>query len=151
MAYLLLLIGFLMLPKMKEISEMAKQDFPPAYKNYFQIAEAVKANGSPNMTVCCRKAEMFHYYSGTFVTMYDFSLDDRKVIAAMVRTNVDFVVLEQLGYSSTGRYLYPAIMKHPDLFQPVMQLQNPDTYLLAFNKEGAKKFLEGTPAPTVQP
>jgi len=60
----------------------------------------------------------------------------------MVRTKVDFVVLEQLGYSSTGRYLYPAIMKHPDLFQPVMQLQNPDTYLLAFNKEGARKWLK---------
>jgi len=147
LAYLILLIGFLMLPKMKELNDMAKQDFPPAYKNYFQIAEAVKANGSPKMTVCCRKAEMFHYYSGTFVTMYDFSLDDRKVIATMVRTNVDFVVLEQLGYSSTGRYLYPAIMKHPDLFQPVMHLENPDTYLLAFNKEGAKKYLDGTPAP----
>jgi len=150
-SYAFLLFGFLMLPKMQELNEMAIQDYPPAYKNYFQIAEAVKANGSPKMMVCCRKAEMFHYYSGTFVNTYVFSLDDRKVIEHMVNTKVDFVVLEQLGYSSTGRYLYPAIMKHPDLFQPVMQLKNPDTYLLAFNKEGAKKFLEGTPVPAVQP
>jgi len=143
-AYAFLLVAFLMLPKMKEINTMAKEDYYPAYKNYFQIAEAVKANGSPKMMVCCRKAEMFHYYSGTFVNTYVFSLDDRKVIEHMVKTNVDFVVLEQLGYSSTGRYLYPAIMKHQDLFSPVMHLENPDTYLLAFNKDGAKKWLNST-------
>lgn len=145
-SFAFLLIAFLMMPKMKELNLMAQEDYPPAYKNYFQIAEAVKANGSPKMMICCRKAEMFHYYSGTFVNTYVFSLDDRKVIEHMVNTNVDFVVLEQLGYGSTGRYLYPAIMKHPDLFAPVMHLQNPDTYLLAFNKEGARKFLEGAPA-----
>ena len=143
-AYAFLFVAFLMLPKMKEINTMAKEDYYPAYKNYFQIAEAVKANGSPKMMVCCRKAEMFHYYSGTFVNTYVFSLDDRKVIEHMVKTNVDFVVLEQLGYSSTGRYLYPAIMKHQDLFSPVMHLENPDTYLLAFNKDGAKKWLNST-------
>lgn len=145
-SYGFLLIGFLMMPKMKELNLMAKEDYNPAYKNYFQIAEAVKANGSPKMMICCRKAEMFHYYSGTFVNTYVFSLDDRKVIEHMVKTNVDFVVLEQLGYSSTARYLYPAIMKHQDLFSPVMHLQNPDTYLLAFNKEGAKQWLATTPA-----
>jgi len=148
-SYAFLIVAFLMFPKMKELNQMAKDDYFPAYKNYFKIAEAVKANGNPKLMICCRKAEMFHYYSGSFVNTYVFSLDDREVIAHMVRTNVDYVVLEQLGYSSTGRYLYPAIMKHPDLFSPVMQLQNPDTYLLAFNKVGAKKFLETAPA--VQP
>lgn len=150
-SYAILVVAFLMMPKLKELNLMAKEDYYPAYKNYFQIAEAVKANGSPKMMICCRKAEMFHYYSGTFVNTYVFSLDDRKVIEHMFKTNVDFVVLEQLGYSSTGRYLYPAIMKHPDLFSPVMHLENPDTYLLAFNKEGAKKFLDSTAVVAKQP
>lgn len=141
-AYVFLIAAFLMMPKMKEINEMAKSDYYPAYKNYFQIAEAVKANCPENTMVCCRKAEMFHFFSGTFVNTYEFSSDDNKVIAHMSRTNVDYVVLEQLGYGSTGRYLYPAIMKHPAFFAPVMHLQNPDTYLLAFNKTAAKQYLD---------
>jgi hypothetical protein len=145
-AFAFLAVGFLLQPKMKELHEMAVADYLPAYKNYFDMAKAVKEHGNKNMMVCCRKAEMFHYFSGTYVNTYEFSLDDRKVLEHMVRTNVDLVVLEQLGYSSTYRYLYPAIVKHPDLFQPVMHLTDPDTYLLAFNKEGARRWLAGAPA-----
>jgi hypothetical protein len=143
LAFIFLAFAFLMTPKLKELNVMAKQDYDPAYKNYFEMAKAVKKNGSPEMMICCRKAEMFHYFSGTYAIMYKFSPDDMEVIRHMSENNVDYVVLEQLGYGSTGRYLYPAIIKHPELFQPVMHLQNPDTYLLAFNKEGAKKLLAG--------
>ena len=69
--------------------------------------------------------------------MYAFSNDDKEVIKQLVDSKVDFVVLDQLGYGSTPRYLYPAIMKNQELFQVVMHLPNPDTYLFAFNKEGA--------------
>ena len=146
LGYAFLVVAFLLLPKMKELNQMAKADYFPAYTNYFEIAKAVKKNGNPSMMICCRKAEMFHYFSGTYVNTYEFSLDDIAVIRHMYRTNVDFVVLEQLGYASTGRYLYPALMKHPTLFEPVMHLQNPDTYLLAFNKVAAKKMLDSIPA-----
>jgi hypothetical protein len=146
LGYAFLIVSFMLLPKMKELNLMAKADYYPAYKNYFEMAKAVKQNGNANMMICCRKAEMFHYFSGTYVNTYEFSLDDIAVIRHMYRTNVDYVVLEQLGYASTGRYLYPAIMKHPTLFEPVMHLQNPDTYLLAFNKAGAKKMLDSIPA-----
>lgn len=147
--YAFLVLSFLLIPKMKELNQMAKDDYYPAYKNYFDIAKAVKKNGNKNLMICCRKAEMFHYFSGTFVNMYEYSLDDMAVIRQLYSSKVDYVVLEQLGYSSTARYLYPAIVKHPELFSPVMQLPNPDTYLLAFNRAGAEKLLEGSPANTL--
>lgn len=139
--YAFLLVAFMLFPKMQELNAMAKADYWPAYKNYFEMAKAVKKYGQPTNMVCCRKAEMFHYFSGTYVTMYEFSLDDKQVIQKMLDNKVDYVILEQLGYSSTARYLYPAIMKHQDMFKVVMQLPNPDTYLLYFDKAAASSFL----------
>jgi hypothetical protein len=59
-------------------------------------------------------------------------------LKGLIDANVDYVVLEQLGYSSTARYLYPAIQKHPECFTPVMHLENPDTYLLQFDRDKAQ-------------
>jgi hypothetical protein len=42
------------------------------------------------------------------------------------------VIIEQLGFSSTAKYLVPAVQKNPDKFEVVYQLKNPDTYLLKF-------------------
>ena len=105
------------------------------------MAKAVSKQGNKNLVIACRKPDMFHYFSGTYATSYLFSLDDKEVIKSFISSKIDFVVLEQLGYGSTGRYLYPAIMKNQELFQVVMHLTNPDTYLLYFNKEKAKQKL----------
>jgi hypothetical protein len=130
-----------MFSSLNEMHDFAVQDYPPAYKNYFDMAKTVKQQGNKNWVVACRKADMFYYFSGTYVTMYEYSLDDKEVIRDLLKKGVDFVVLEQLGYSSTYRYLYPAIVKNQDLFQPAMHLLNPDTYLFYFDKNKAKKKL----------
>ena len=65
----------------------------------------------------------------------------RAVVANLVAQRVDFVVLEQLGYSSTYLYLYPAVQAYPKLFPVAMHLKNPDTYLLRFEREEAMKVL----------
>jgi hypothetical protein len=137
--YCFLILSFFMFLSLNEMHDFATQDYPPAYKNYFDMAKTIKKQGNRNWVVACRKADMFYYFSKTYVTMYTFSLDDREVIKGLVDSKVDFVVLDQLGYSSTYRYLYPAIMKNQELFQPVMHLLNPDTYLLYFQKDKAKK------------
>lgn len=47
------------------------------------------------------------------------------------------VVLDQMGYAATGRYLYPAICKHPELFEVVGAFRVPPTYLLRFDRKAA--------------
>ena len=71
--------------------------------------------------------------------MYAWTENEEELITGLINSGTDYVVLEQLGYSSTGRYLYPAIQKNPELFPIVMHLKNPDTYLLKFDKEKAKQ------------
>jgi hypothetical protein len=62
------------------------------------------------------------------------SLDDKEVLDFFRNNNVDYVVIEQLGFSSTAKYLVPAVQKNQDKFEVVLQLPNPDTYLLKFKK-----------------
>lgn len=78
-------------------------------------------------------------FSGTRVAGYAYSQDDRAVIQKMLDDGVEYVILDQLGYSSTPRYLYPAIQKNDDLFFVASHVPNPDTYLLKFDREAAKK------------
>ena len=73
--------------------------------------------------------------------MYAWTDDTTELIKGLVDSNSEYVILEQLGFSSTARYLYPAIQKNPDLFPIVMHLKNPDTYLFKFDREKAIKKL----------
>jgi hypothetical protein len=139
--YLYLIFVFFSLPMLNNMKLAAAQDYDPAYKNYFDMAKTVKKQGGKNLVIACRKPDMFYFFSGTYVTCYAYSLDDKEVIRDLLKKKVDFVVLEQLGYGSTGRYLYPAIIKNQELFPLAMHLTNPDTYLLYFEKEKAKQKL----------
>ncbi len=84
------------------------------------------------------KLSLFYLYSNCYSTGFRSSLNDTVLIKGLVKSNVDYVVLDQLGYSSTARYLYPAVQKNPKLFKPVIHLKKPDTYLLWFDKKKAQ-------------
>ena len=45
---------------------------------------------------------------------------------------VDFVIVEQLGFRHTGDYLVPAIQKYNERFDVVWRAPNPDTWVLKF-------------------
>jgi len=129
----------LILPFIGEISDLnakSKSGYTSKWENYFKIAKAIKAEGNSNIVISCRKPTLFYLYSGTHTTGYKYTLDDQEFLADLELRRVDYVVLEQLGYSSTFRYLYPAIQKNPERFENVSHLPNPDTYLLRFIKSG---------------
>jgi hypothetical protein len=48
------------------------------------------------------------------------------------KKDVDYVVIDNLEYTTTHRYLIPAIEKNPEEFTRVHSLKNPDTWLLEF-------------------
>lgn len=139
--FLALLFVLFSIPNLKEEHEMNKAPFPPNYENFFKIGEEIRKQLPPTTMVCSRKPTLFYMFSKTMVCNYKWTSDDVALIRDLVDRNVDFVVLEQLGYSSTFNYLYPAIQKHQELFIPVMHLPDPDTYLLRFDKERARQKL----------
>ncbi len=118
-------------PVIDQLREEGKQDYAPSYKNYFALAKYIRTN-DPDAVVSCRKPALFYLYSKSYTTRYQYTEDDKELINNLAERQVDYVVLEQLGYSSTVLYLYPAIQKNPDKFEVVSHIKNPDTYLLKF-------------------
>lgn len=127
----------LLIPLMSEVialNERSKAPYEPKWQNYFNVASALKAENKPHLVISCRKPSLFYLYSGTYTTRYAYTLDPDEFLADLEKRKVDYVVLEQLGYSSTYRYLLPAIQNNPDRFERALHLPDPDTYLLRFIK-----------------
>lgn len=132
---------FACMPKLNALHKINSAQFPPNYANFFRIGEEVHKRLPKQTVVCSRKPELFYMFSKGAVCGYQWTEDDRTLIKGLLDSKADYVVLEQLGFSSTVRYLYPAINKHPELFRVVIHLKNPDTYLLQFDREKAAKML----------
>jgi hypothetical protein len=139
--WLLVFLVFFSFPRLNQLRAQNTAPVPPNYHNFFTIAKAVHKQLPANTVVCSRKPSLFYMYSQSPVCNYLWTADNEALIKNLIQSKVDYVVLEQLGYSSTFLYLYPAIQNHPELFIPVLSLKNPDTYLLKFDREQAiEKF-----------
>ena len=137
-----LVILLFMFTPLKLQADEAKLPYLPAYQNYFSIAKIMQEKAPKHTLVCCRKPELFLYYApDMYAVNYIYSLDKKEIIKDLVNKKVDYVILEQLGYGSTFRYLLPAIQQYPNLFPIFWQLQNPDTYLLKFERQKAIEIL----------
>ncbi|WP_298648716.1 glycosyltransferase family 39 protein [uncultured Proteiniphilum sp.] len=140
--YVFLVMVFLLWPPIKTLSVKAKDPYPPAFANYFTMAIEMQKQLPKNTVCCCRKPEFFTYFApDLYAINYLYSIEPQEVIKDLIDKNVEYVVLEQLGYASTVRYLYPAILANEELFELVWRLPNPDTYLFKFNREQAIKKL----------
>ncbi len=139
--FVTVIVFFFVKPELEKLHKYAESDFHPAYKNYFDMAKAVNKNTPKGTYICCRKPALFYFYADRPTGKYIFSPDDKVMIKQMYDAKFSYVVLEQLGYGSTPKYLYPAIKKNPEVFKMVMHLKNPDTYLFLFDRKEAEKKL----------
>ena len=140
---LFLLLIFPMANPVKELHVQSKKPYPTAYFNYFSIAASVNASYPEGTVVCCRKPELFSYFAPKIrTTGYAWTTNQEELIQGLLNNKTEYVILEQLGYSSTARYLYPAIQKYPQLFTLVYHMQNPDTYLFHFERQTAEQLLQ---------
>jgi hypothetical protein len=139
----ILCLCLFMLPRLGVLNARAERGYHKAYLNYYQIADELgRKVGCNNTLISCRKPNLFYLFSGCYTTRYHYSKDDTAVIQRMVDKGVDYVVLAQLGYSSTGLYLLPAIKKNSSLFRTVIQKKKPNTYLFKFRRGKAEASLQ---------
>jgi hypothetical protein len=132
--YLAILLVFYF-PTLRDLHREARSPYPANWRNYFALATWVKHNTVPDAIVSCRKWEFFHLFADRKTVSYSFSTDDKVVVEELARQNVNYVVVDQLGFGSTPRYLVPAIQKNPDKFRLVHQIPSSDTYLFRFMNE----------------
>jgi hypothetical protein len=116
-----------------ELEKRAKGIYISKFKNYFDIASWSNKNLPKDAIVSCRKGQLFYMYSNRWVAGFRNTLDKEELIGLLKERGVTHVVLDQLGYASTSRYLYPAIKRYPAKFKVIHQLKKPDTYIMKFD------------------
>ncbi len=119
----------------KYLQSFAKGLMNPSYTNYFELAKFAKNNLPKDAVVVCRKPELFFLYADRTVTNFINSDNADSLINNMKEVGATHLVIEQLGFGQTGRYLYPAVQKNPEKFKLVKQMKNPDTYLFSINHD----------------
>jgi hypothetical protein len=122
-------ICILLLPNIKNLRVTAEADVKPEWTNYYSLAKWVEENLEANTVIACRKPAMFYLYSSSFTVNYKYTEDEQDFINDLLSKHVDYIVMDQLGYSSTARYLYPVIQNNPNRFELIQERNNPDTYL----------------------
>jgi len=116
---------------LRRLDQAGEGNYPPAWRNYYAAGQWLRANTPADAVIACRKDYWLYIVSGRPCMVYPFK-EPEAVIASLEEQGVDFVVVEQLGFSSTPRFLVPAIQKYPERFAVVWQQPNPDTFILRF-------------------
>ena len=140
-----LLLCLLFIPSKAGIQseiEQSKQKYPIQYTQFFSMSKQMKKMAPKGSIVCSRKPQMFWLNSQLPGVGYKYTKDAKELILDLVNKKVDYVLLDNLGYSSTYLYLYPAIQTYPQYFpKAVLQYENTHQYMLVFDRERANKEL----------
>jgi hypothetical protein len=122
------------LPGVGRLAAYTRQDYPPAWSNYYQAGLWLKAHAPADAVLLCRKGFWLYIVSGRRCVGFPFE-GPEQVLEHMEREGVDFAVVESLGFAQTGRFLVPAINQYRDRFQIVWQKEDPPTYVLRFLRQ----------------
>ena len=108
-------------------------DYPANWRNYFDAGIWIRQHTDPDVIVACRKPYLIHITANRKVTGYLWGSPE-EIIRDFEKHNVGIVVVDQLGFSSTPRYLVPAVNALRNQFRVLHIISNPDTYILAFSR-----------------
>ncbi len=132
---ILLASVLLFMPQLKALNASAGKRYDSRFQNYFDMADWVKNNTAPNAVICCRKPSLFYLFASRKTVRYQSTMDYNAFIQDLNKKEVTHVVVDALGFSSTGRYLVPVIQTNPYRFKKLLAYQNPETYLLTYDKD----------------
>lgn len=110
----------------------SKVEYSGAYKNFFEVAKYCKEHLPATSSIGSRKSTMFAMFSDGYTSNFPNTPDP--VAFDNYFKTVKYIVVDQFGYTSTGKYLVPYIQSHAQDFELVVQYPEPDTYLFKYNK-----------------
>lgn len=134
--YPLLILPYIFInyPTIKTLHDKAEGRHAPNWANYLLVAEWAKDNLKETDVVITRKPELFYFISDTKTSTFPYTDDVSVLVKEFEKNRVTHVVFEQLGFSQTGKYLYPLLVKEPDRFNLVYSLGSRD----AVDQQGNK-------------
>ena len=120
---------------LQHLNETSQREIPSNYINFYKIAEWTKTNLEADDLIYTNKERIFHFHSNRKVLKIKKITDHELHLQYLIDHQVDYVVLEKLGFSSTARYLKPLIDRYPEKFLETYKLEGPETYLFEFKPE----------------
>lgn len=122
--YPILILPYLLInyPAIDTLHKKAEANHAPNWTNFLLIAEWAKDNLKNTDVVITRKPELFYFVANKKTKTFPYT-DDLSVLKKDFEENrVTHVIFEQLGFSQTGKYLYPLLVKEPDRFNLLYSL-----------------------------
>ena len=129
---LAVIAGAVIVPNAYTVTALAGQEhrYSPEWSTYFEAGRWIEQNTEEDVVVGCRKAFLMSVISKRQTTSYALTEDYDAVLASLEQGRADLVVVDQLQFNSTSRYLLPTIERHRDRFRYVHVIPDPDTYIL---------------------
>ena len=122
------------------LHKMIEAEYPPAMLTYLAIGkEAAKLPDA--RLVASRKPELLYVHTGVRGKRIKEDNTNVDILNNLLDENIDYLVLDNMGFKYTYEVLYPFIKHHQDMFQMVKYTRQPTTVLFRFNKELATQWL----------
>lgn len=128
--YLLIFVIYF-IPSLEKFHHKSQAPYPANWANYIKMAEWVKENTHPQSVISCRKPAIFNLFSERKTFRYKDTPNEDELLQDLKEQNTDYVVIDRLGFSSTPRYLVPALNKYKNQFNVLLR-SNRNSYLLKF-------------------
>jgi hypothetical protein len=119
----------------KSLNEIASDNYISQMDSYIKAAQWVKTNTPEDAIICCRKGSLFHLFSDRRVTGYRSTKNAEWLFQDLADKGVDYLVLDEFGFSSGSKYLRPAGLKYPGKVDFLYLVSNSKTYVGAFNPD----------------
>jgi hypothetical protein len=101
------------------------------WANFYSCADWLRVNTPKDAIVVSRKAELVYVRGHRQGMLYPFSRDKEKVISEIKKQGASYILVDGFAWTgTTQRYLYPALMAHPEFYHIVYALKNPNTFVL---------------------
>lgn len=116
--------GLLLLIQVKPIQDLHKKSnipHPKNWSNFLLLGEWCNENLEQDAVIANRKPGLIYATSQRKTAGFLYTNDRELMINDMKKNKVTHVILEQLGFSQTGKFLYPLIQKEPDKYTVIKE------------------------------
>ena len=111
------------------------EQFSPSFENFFEANRWLNANAADSSLVASRKSSISYLYSDLYAIQFPSTPDKFRMLKTFDDRKVTHVIVDALGYASTGKNLVPVINSEPDKFRKVFETSEPVTYVFEYHKE----------------
>lgn len=134
----LLIFAIYFIPSLEKLHHESQAPYPVNWGNYIKMAEWAKENTHPNVVISCRKPAIFNLFSDRKTFRYKDTTNPEVLLNDLKSHQTNYVVVDKLGFSSTPRYLVPALNKYKDQFKVILRSNRLKSYLLRLKTDYSK-------------